>query len=177
MPMCVFARCPPQFFDCSRVRLSWHTVLYQSKNAGPSPVCWWDIYSFLVHFNFSRREKERCSGLFLFCPHKMGFQDESSVLLFWLWQTARIVFNLSGFGAFGQTSPEFCSGGNSYCHLQQVGRPCLFQAMLKKRLWWSSHGEGRCLMSRFKNVEIALRSRVCVCVCEREEEGKSLVKV
>ncbi|MED6262811.1 hypothetical protein ATANTOWER_026437 [Ataeniobius toweri] len=36
--------------------------------------------------------------------------------------------------------------------------------MLKKHLWWSSHGEGRFLMSRLKNADVALKSCVCVCV-------------
>ncbi|MED6253412.1 hypothetical protein ATANTOWER_028986 [Ataeniobius toweri] len=79
MQMCMFVRYPTQFIECSRVRLSWHKVLYQSKNLGLSLFCWWDIHSFLVHFHFSRREKELCSGLFLFCLHKMCFQDESNV--------------------------------------------------------------------------------------------------
>ncbi|MEQ2316813.1 hypothetical protein AMECASPLE_036433 [Ameca splendens] len=45
----------------------------------PFLVYWQDIRSFLVHFNFSRREKELCSNLFLFCPHKMCFQDKSRI--------------------------------------------------------------------------------------------------
>ncbi|MEQ2314909.1 hypothetical protein AMECASPLE_016794, partial [Ameca splendens] len=104
------------------------------------------------------------------------FQYKSNLSLFWLWQTAWIVVHLIGFGAFGQTSSEFHSGGNSHCHLQhidrQVGRqadsPSPFQAMLKKRLRWSSHGEGRCPMSRLKKKTRMLHSNpmcVCVCVC------------
>ncbi|MEQ2309385.1 hypothetical protein AMECASPLE_038124 [Ameca splendens] len=91
----------------------------QKKKLGPSQVCWWDIHSFLVHFNFSRREKELCSGLFLFCPHKMCFQYKSSVSLFWLCSS---MDRCPSQWVWGQTSSEFRFGGNSHCHLQQAGR-------------------------------------------------------
>ncbi|MEQ2294001.1 hypothetical protein AMECASPLE_039350 [Ameca splendens] len=39
--VCMFVRYPPQFFDCSRVGLLWHTVPYQSKNPGPPLAFWW----------------------------------------------------------------------------------------------------------------------------------------
>ncbi|MEQ2313142.1 hypothetical protein AMECASPLE_038550 [Ameca splendens] len=61
---------------------------------------------FLVHFNFFRTEGKLCSSLFLLCLHKMCSQDESSVMLFWLWQTAWIFAHLNGFCAFYQTSSE-----------------------------------------------------------------------
>ncbi|MEQ2282317.1 hypothetical protein AMECASPLE_039313 [Ameca splendens] len=56
---------------------------------------------------------------------------------------------------WGQTSSEFPSGGSSHSHLQQAGRPSLFQAMMKKHLWWSSHGKARFLKSRLKNADVA----------------------
>ncbi|KAK5606729.1 hypothetical protein CRENBAI_016360 [Crenichthys baileyi] len=95
--VCVFVRYPPQFLDRSRVGLLCPLSVQKPR---PSPGLLVDICSFLVHFNFFRREGKLCSSLFLLCLHKMCSQDESSVMLFWLWQPAWIAAHLSGFWAF-----------------------------------------------------------------------------
>ncbi|MEQ2286171.1 hypothetical protein AMECASPLE_039507 [Ameca splendens] len=89
---------------------------------------------------------------------------------------AWIVVHLSGFGARLLLSFVLMETHTVICS-KQADRFSLFQAMLEKRLWWSSHGKGRFLKSRLKNADVALNPIyicVCVCVCERGRR-KSLV--
>ncbi|MEQ2289696.1 hypothetical protein AMECASPLE_035899 [Ameca splendens] len=95
---------------------------------------------------------------------------------------AWIVVHFSEFGARLLLSFILVETHTFICSKQagrQAGRQIsLFQAMMKKRLWWSSHGKGRFLMSRLKNGDVALKSQIpCVCVCVREKERETEEKV
>ncbi|MED6266062.1 hypothetical protein CHARACLAT_031819 [Characodon lateralis] len=120
MQMFVFVCYPHQFLNHSRVRLSWYTVLYQSKNTQALPRCVGGT------FTPSLSTLTSPGGRKNFAP--VCFSSACIRCAF----NINPVYRSSGSGkqhgsqwVWGQTSSEFRSGGNSHCHLQQAGRQTL----------------------------------------------------